>query len=90
MEEDEKVMFTKQKEILEEYGLSREDKKEYPLLKFLFCLSGILEAVRIERNIKIHFALTAIVVFFGLALLIEMGWSGFSFWRPTRSLVRLR
>lgn len=42
------------------------DKKRYPLLKsFSFACQGILEAVRTERNIKIHFALTAIVVFFG-------------------------
>ena len=52
-------------------------KKRYPLLKsFSFACQGILEAVRTERNIQIHFVLTAIVILW-LVFLIE--WDGMAF-----------
>ena len=47
-------------------GSQEKDKPKYPLQRsFLFACQGVREAVRTERNIRIHLAMAFIVILFG-------------------------
>ena len=47
-------------------GFQEKDKPKYPLQRsFLFACQGVREAVRTERNIRIHLAMALVVILFG-------------------------